>query len=589
MPTRSPICAVEGHVDHGKTSILDRVRGSAVVSTEAGKITQAIGASIIPMKTIRKVAGPLLEKLNLKFNIPGILFIDTPGHAAFTNLRKRGGSLADIAIVVVDINEGFKPQTTEAIEILKNDKTPFIVAANKIDLLPGWQKKDDFMIQSLNQQSSNVIENFEKRVYEIVGKLHELGFASERFDRVEDYTKQIAIVPTSAETGEGIPELLMVMAGLAQKFLEECLKCDVSGPAKGTVLEVKEEKGLGATLDVIIYDGTLKVNDIIVIGGMDGAIVAKVRALLQPAPLAEMRVKGKFKGVKEVVAATGVKISAPGLGDVIAGMPLRSCAKDEVDKVKEEVQKEIEAVLIETDKEGVIIRADSLGSLEALIVLLREKEIPIKSATVGQISKKDISEAETMLEKDPLLGVVLGFNVDLLPEVKDYVGGKEVKIITGEIIYRLIEDLEKWIEEKKKTIEAKELETLVLPGKFRILSGYVFRQNNPAVVGVDVLAGKIKTGYPLMDAKGKHLTSVKSLQEEKESLTVAERGKQVAVSMDGVTVGRQINEGDVVYVEIPEDDFRKLKELKRYLSKGEIELLKEIASIKRDKNPVWGI
>lgn len=559
------------------------------MATEAGKITQAIGASIIPLDTVKKVSGPLLEKLNLKFTIPGILFIDTPGHAAFSNLRKRGGALADVAVLVVDLNEGFKPQTLEAIEILKSDKTPFVVAANKLDLVPGWQKKDGFLIQSMKGQTASVMENFEKRLYRLVGKLHELGFASERFDRVEDFTKQIAIIPTSATTGEGIPELLMMIAGLAQKFLEKCLQCDVSGPAKGTVLEVKEEKGLGPTLDVIIYDGTLKVNDTIVIGSMDGPIVAKVRSLLEPAPLAEMRVKGKFKSVKQVFAATGVKISAPGLGEAIGGMPLRSCAVADLEKVKKEIQKEVEAVFIETDNEGVIIRADSLGSLEALIVLLKEKGVAITSAIVGQISKKDISEAESMLEKDPLLGVVLGFNVDLLPEVADYAKDKGVQILTNQVIYRLIEDFEKWQTEKKKAIEAKELEHLVLPGKFRILPGYVFRQNNPAVVGVDVLGGKIRTGYPLMNAVGKHLTSVKAIQEEKESITLAEAGKQVAVSMDGVTVGRQIHEGDVIYVDVPEDDFKKLKELKKYLGKGEISLLKEIASIKREDNPVWGI
>ncbi len=589
MTTRSPICAIEGHVDHGKTSILDKIRGTSVVAGEAGKITQAIGASIIPLKTIQKVAGPLLEALGLKFTIPGILFIDTPGHAAFSNLRKRGGALADIAVLVVDINEGFKPQTLEAVEILKADKTPFIVAANKVDLMSGWQTKKEPMVKSIACQSASVVENFEKKLYELVGKLHELGFPSERFDRVEDFTKQISIVPTSAETGEGIPELLMVMAGLAQKFLEKSLEVDVSGSAKGTVLEVKEEKGLGVTLDVIIFDGSLKVNDTIVIGGMDGAIVTKVRSLLEPAPLAEMRVKGKFKAVKEAFAATGVKISAPGLGDVVAGMPIRSCSIDEVDKVKEEIQKEVEAVLIETDKEGITIRADSLGSLEALIVLLKEKGIPIKSATVGQISKKDISEAESVLEKEPLQAVILGFNVNLLPDISDYAKDKNVKVITNQVIYKLIEDLEKWMDEKRKALEAKELEHLVLPGKFRILPGHIFRQNNPAVVGVDVLGGKIKTGYPLMTALGKRLTLVKAIQEEKENLTMAEAGKQVAVSMDKVTVGRQINEGDVIYVDVPEEDSRKLKKLKKYLGKGEITLLKEIASIKRDKNVVWGI
>ena len=247
MAIRSPLCVVLAHVDHGKTSILDKIRGSAITKGEAGGITQAIGASIIPLEIIKKICGKLLEALNMKFTIPGLLFIDTPGHASFTSLRKRGGNLADIAILVIDINEGLKPQTIESIEILKQYKTPFIIAANKIDLISGWQPKDMPIITNIEQQGENIRKLLDKKIYELVGKLAERGFNSERFDRVDDFTKSIAIVPTSAKTGEGIPELLMVLTGLAQKFLEKCLNCDTQGPAKGTILEgcsLRTEEGI---------------------------------------------------------------------------------------------------------------------------------------------------------------------------------------------------------------------------------------------------------------------------------------------------------------------------------------------------------
>ena len=303
---RSPICIVLGHVDHGKSSILDKIRNTDIVESEPGKITQAIGASIIPLDAIKKVCGKLLENLNMKFTIPGILAIDTPGHAAFTTLRKRGGSISDIAILVVDINEGFKPQTEEAIEILKTYKTPFIVAANKIDLIPGWKRKNEFLLKNIESQEMSTIGLFEQKMYELVGKFNEkFTIQADRFDRVQDFTKQVAIVPVSAITGEGIPELLMVLAGLAQKYLEQCLECNVEGQAKGTILEVKEEKGLGKAMDVIIYDGTLKVNDIIVIGGIDQPIVTKVRELFEPKQLVDMKdKKSKYTSVKEAVSAT---------------------------------------------------------------------------------------------------------------------------------------------------------------------------------------------------------------------------------------------------------------------------------------------
>jgi translation initiation factor 5B len=592
MPAiRSPICTVEGHVDHGKTSILDRIRGTSVIKGEAGAITQAIGASIIPLSVIQKICGPLLKTLKMKFSIPGLLFIDTPGHAAFTALRKRGGNLADIAIVVIDINEGIMPQTQEAIEILKSYKTPFIIAANKIDLtgLKNPDKKP--VLQAIEEQDPNSKAKIETKLYELVGKLHELGFQAERFDRVQDYTKQIAIVPTSAQTGDGIPELVMVITGLAQRYLEECLKCNTLGQAKGIILEVKEEKGLGTTIDVILYDGTLKRNDQVVIGSLTEPIVTKVRALLEPAPLAEMREKKtKFKPVQEAVAATGVKIAAPELENTTAGMPILSATPETLEQAKQEVQKEVEEVLIETDVEGIIVKADTLGSLEAVDKLLKEKNITIRKATIGNISKKDISEAESIYEKDPFKSVILGFNINISPDAEDIAKTTKAKIITNAVIYKLIEDFVKWQEEERKKQEAKKLDVLTKPCKIKMLGkGYIFRQNNPAVFGVEVLQGEVKAGTPLMKLDGTILNQVKSMQLEQETVEKAEKGKQVAISVPGITIGRQIGEDDILLSDIPEGDFRKLKELKQYLSKEEITLLKEIAEIKRKQNPVWGV
>ena len=567
---RQPIVAIMGHVDHGKTLLLDKIRGSAIAAREAGGITQAIGASIIPLQTIQKICGPLMETLKFRLTIPGLLFIDTPGHAAFTNLRRRGGNLADIAVLVINVMEGFMPQTLECIEILKHYKTPFIVAANKIDLLPGWRSAAQKpLLQNIAGQGQDAQRALETKTYEIVGKLYELGFEAERFDRVSDYTKQIAVVPTSAVTGEGIPELLMVLTGLAQRYLESGLKVTEGGPAQGTIIEVKEDRGLGKTMDVILYDGSLKVNDALVIGGIEGPIVTRVKALFLPAPLQEMREKKtKFTSVKEVNAATGVKIVAPEIENVVSGMPLIGNPAS-VEEAKARVQHEVEAVVLEKGKEGIIIKADSLGSLEALITLLKEAKIPVMRAGIGPVTKKDISDAAANAEKDPLLGVILGFNI---PQPEDVT--ENIAVLTNTVIYRLIEDYQKWAEHKKKLIELAELDVLVKPCKIEILKGYVFRQSNPAVCGIHVLSGTIKTGTPLMNAEGRELTVVKGLQHEQENIEKAEKGRQVAVSMPNVIIGRQIHEGDVLYSSIPEEHFRKYKEYKEYLTSDEKELLK---------------
>ncbi|MAG39321.1 translation initiation factor IF-2 [Candidatus Woesearchaeota archaeon] len=586
MTTRSPIISVLGHVDHGKSSILDSIRGSNIVASEAGAITQAIGASIIPLEVVKKKCGRLLESLNIKFTIPGLLFVDTPGHAAFTTLRKRGGSLADIAIVVVDINEGFKPQTIEALEILKSYKTPFVIATNKIDLIPGYKKTYDSVLQDINVQAENVRSDIDKNLYELVGQLHEkFGLVCERFDRVKSYTEQISIIPCSAKENIGLQELLMVISGMAQRFLENNLSIDVSGKAKGTILEVKEEKGLGLTVDVIIYNGSLSVNDTIVIGSLNDPIVTKVRALLEPNPLAEMRdKKSKFKTVKKVSASTGVKIVAPGLDGVIAGTPLISCLSEEVDSVKKSLQTEMKEVIIKTDDVGIIVKADTIGSLEAMIKILRDENITIRRASIGNINKKDYSEAESNYEKNPLFAVILGFNVS----DEFNISSKQVKVLTKDIIYRLIEDFKLWQNEKKKSEEGKKLDVLVRPCKLEVLQNCIFRQSNPCILGVEILIGVLKLGTPLM-SKSNRLSNVKSMQFEKDNIQKAEKGKQLAISLPNITAGRQVNEQDFLYSDIPEEDFRKIKKLTEFLNKDEIRVLKEIAEIHRKDNPVWGV
>ncbi|MBN1646018.1 translation initiation factor IF-2 [Candidatus Woesearchaeota archaeon] len=580
---RSPICSVLGHVDHGKSSILDSIRESNILATEAGGITQAIGASIIPLSTIQKKCGKLLESLNMKFTIPGLLFIDTPGHAAFTSLRKRGGSLADIAIVVIDINEGFKPQTIEAIEILKASKIPFVIAANKLDLIPGFVIQNTNLLDIIGRQHDSVKSTIDTRLYELVGQIFDrFHMEAERFDRV-DFTRQVAIIPCSAKHGIGISELLMVVTGLAQRFLEDNLKLEAAGPAKGTILEVKEEKGLGLTLDVILYDGQLNVGDTIVIATLNEPIVTKVRCLLQPDELSEMRDrKSKFRSVKCVTAATGVKISAPGLDGAISGMPLQEASQSNVEEIKAKVMKEVRSSIIETEKDGIMIKADTIGSLEALTSMLKERDVPIRKATIGPFSKKDLSEAESVAQSNPKLGVVLGFNIP-------HVSSEHVKVITGNIIYKIIEEYEEWVAGAAKSEEAKKLEKYTSPCKIQYLPHCTFHKSNPAVVGAEILMGKLRPGTPLTLDCNSRVCQVKSIQDKGKTLESADRGMKVAVALPGITAGRQIKEEDTLYSFVTEDEFREMKKLKEFLSPDAKEVLREIAEIHRRQNPVWGI
>ncbi|MCX6817318.1 MAG: translation initiation factor IF-2 [Candidatus Aenigmarchaeota archaeon] len=573
MPIRQPIISVLGHVDSGKTTLLDRIRGSTVASGEAGGITQHIGASEVPINKIMGVCGSLAKKMNVDVKIPGLLFIDTPGHEAFITLRRRGGSIADLAILIIDVNEGLQKQTEESLTFLKEFKTPFVVAATKIDRILGWRSEENAcFLKGYSTQDARAQDELEEKIYRIVGQLAERNIKSERFDRVEDFSKQVCIVPVSSLTGEGIPDLLMLLTGLAQKYLEKRLKV-TEGIGKGTILEVKEYRGLGATIDVILYDGCVSRGDILIIGGRD-VIVTKVKALLKPEPLKEMRVERVFQTIESATAACGVKISSPDLSGVIAGSPVRFVKSEkDVEAATADIAKEIEEVEIETENDGVIIKADTLGSLEGLIKVLKDNGIPIRKAKVGNVLKGDVMESSSM--KKP---VVFAFNVDVLPDADESAKKAGVEIFKSNIIYRLIEGYQKWEADLKKNAEAKLLDSVTHPGRMIILRGYVFRQSKPAIFGVEILAGQVKTGYKLKK-NGIMIGEVKELQAEGDNVPMAKAGDKVAVSMDGVTIGRQINEGDELENALSGRDLEILARVKHKLPEDERRMLDEMQQI----------
>ncbi|MCU0850264.1 MAG: translation initiation factor IF-2 [Candidatus Thermoplasmatota archaeon] len=579
---RQPIVSVLGHVDHGKTSLLDYIRGSTVAAREAGAITQHIGATEVPIDAIYSMCGSLLG--GKKFSVPGLLFIDTPGHHAFTTLRTRGGSLADLAILVVDINEGFRPQTHESITILRQYKTPFIVAANKIDAINGWQQNQEVAKNRVEQQRPMTKTLFETKLYELIGTIYDKGFESDLYYNIKDFRKSIPIIPLSAKTGEGISELLMVLVGLAQRFLEDQLTSE-SGAGKGTVLEVKEDVGLGTTVDAIIYSGVLKKEDTIVFGTRGEPLVTKIKALLKPKPMDEIRdPRERFDSVKEVHAACGIKISAPNLDQVIPGAPLRVVQGNEGDLI-EEIKRQSQ-VNIELDKDGVYIKADTIGSLEALVKESREKGINIRKVEIGNISKRDITD--TAAVNNPLERVIFAFNVKILPEAKEELTKSEVTLFHEDVIYTIIENYDEWLAKKKEELEKKRREDYTHPGMIKFLPEFVFRVSHPAVFGVRVLGGRIKVDMRLIDVDGKSIGTIKGMQLDNKPISEALQGAEVAISVEGVTIGRQIKGGDIFFTDIPESDARKLQRLD-VLNDDEKDVLNKIMDIKRKTNKFWGM
>ena len=590
MRIRSPIVSVLGHVDHGKTTLLDYIRGSAIADKEAGGITQHIGATEIPNDTIEEICGNFISRLSIKDLIPGLFFIDTPGHAAFTSLRKRGGALADLAVLILDINDGFKPQTYEAINILKMYKTPFIVVANKIDMIFGWETHEGASFkESFNQQAPSVQQTLDTKIYEIVGTLHKEGFQSERFDRISNFASQISIIPISARSGEGIIEVLAMLLGLAQEYLTEQLEINEDAPAKGTVLEIKEEVGLGLTIDSIIYDGVLRTNDeIALMTSSNEVLTTKIRSILRPLPLEEMRdSKKKFQKFDEVVAAAGIKIAAPNLDDVISGSPLR-VLNDEED-VEEEILKEIEDITISTDDEGVLVKADTLGSLEAIVKLLKELDIPIREADIGDVNRRDIINSSIALNEDDAHGAIIAFNVNVNSNSVEDLENSDVKLFQGDVIYQIIEDYEAWIDEMEQAKKKAFYDAIIKPAKFMSLPKLVFRQSKPAIIGIESISGTVKQGQTLINKNGDYVGVIASMEDKGETLPSIPRGQRVAMAIKDAVVGKHFDEGDELYVDVPEKHYKFIeREFKEKLTEDEFETLYEFVEIKRKQDPDWG-
>ncbi|EHK20252.1 uncharacterized protein TRIVIDRAFT_112883 [Trichoderma virens Gv29-8] len=574
---RSPICCILGHVDTGKTKLLDKIRQTNVQEGEAGGITQQIGATYFPVDAIRQKTAVVNKDSEFEFKVPGLLVIDTPGHESFSNLRSRGSSLCNIAILVVDIMHGLEPQTLESMRMLRERKTPFIVALNKIDRLYGWKKVDNNGFQdSLALQSKAVQNEFKNRLEQTKLAFAEQGFNSELFYQNKSMAKFVSLVPTSAHTGEGIPDMLKLILQLTQERMVGSLM--YLSEVQATVLEVKAIEGFGMTIDVILSNGILREGDRIVLCGTEGAIVTNIRALLTPAPLRELRLKSAYVHNKEVKAALGVKISAPGLEGAIAGSRLMVIGPDDdEDDIIDEVESDLANLLsrVETSGRGVSVQASTLGSLEALLDFLKDCKIPVANVGIGPVYKRDVMQCGIMLEKAPDYAVMLCFDVKVDKEAQQYAEDQGIKIFTADIIYHLFDNFTKHMDEmlEKKKEESKML--AVFPCVLKPVA--IFNKTAPIVIGVDVVEGQLKINAPIAAVKTNPTTNAKevvalgrvtSIERDHKQIPVCKKGQPsvaVKIEMGGhqPIYGRHLEEADTLYSQISRASIDTLKEFYR--------------------------
>ena len=492
---------VLGHVDTGKTKILDKIRRTNVQEGEAGGITQQIGATYFPMDRLRKQIDKVESKVELEYKVPGLLVIDTPGHESFTNLRSRGTNLCDIAVLVVDLMHGLEPQTIESLNLLMDRKTPFVVALNKIDRCYGWKSKEYRSVKdAMKEQEQFVIDEFERRAGHIIAQFSEQGLNAELYFRNKDKRHVVSLVPTSAMTGEGIPDLLYLITQLTQRMMAKRLM--YKDIPEATVLEVKSIEGLGTTIDVVLVNGELKEGDSIVVCGMKGPIVTKIRGLLTPHPAKEIRVKGQYLHHKSITAAMGVKIAAQYLEDAIAGTSMYVVHEDdEIEDLKEEVMEDFEQIMsgFQRESRGVYVQASTLGSLEALLEYLRTHDppVPVCNVAIGPVHKRDVMAASAMLEHREEYATILAFDVKITPEAQQFAQEMGVTIFSANIIYHLTDMFEAFLKKRREDAQRQFANEAVFPCMLQIRKDCIFNKRDPIVVGVDVLHGSVRIGTPL--------------------------------------------------------------------------------------------
>ncbi|KGN44524.1 eukaryotic translation initiation factor 5B [Cucumis sativus] len=567
---RSPICCIMGHVDTGKTKLLDCIRGTNVQEGEAGGITQQIGATYFPAENIRERTREL--KADAKLKVPGLLIIDTPGHESFTNLRSRGSGLCDLAILVVDIMHGLEPQTIESLNLLRMRNTEFIVALNKVDRLYGWKSiRNAPILKTMKQQTKDVQNEFNMRLIQIITQFKEQGLNTELYYKNKEMGETFSIVPTSAVTGEGIPDMLLLLVQWAQKTMTK--KLTYSDEVQCTVLEVKVVEGHGTTIDVILVNGVLHEGDQIVVCGMQGPIVTSIRALLTPHPMKELRVKGTYLHHKEIKAAQGIKITGQGLEHAIAGTSLHVVGpEDDLEDIKDSAMEDMKSVLSRIDKtgEGVCVQASTLGSLEALLEFLKSPavSIPVSGISIGPVHKKDVMKASVMLEKKKEYATILAFDVKVTPEARELADELGVKIFIADIIYHLFDQFKAYIDNLKEEKKKEAAEEAVFPCVLKILPNCIFNKKDPIVLGVDVIEGIAKVGTPICIPQREFIDigRIASIENNHKPVDYAKKGQKIAIKI----VGHSSEEQQKMYGR----HFDLEDELVSHISRKSIDLLK---------------
>jgi translation initiation factor 5B len=570
---KSPVVSFMGHVDAGKTSLMDCIRGTKIQQGEAGGITQSIGSSFVPIEHIREVTKNIKGKFSVEHNIPGVLIVDTPGHSAFSSMRDRGSSLCDLAILVIDINKGIQPQTEESIKMLKEKNVPFVIAATKIDMIYGWKKTSEVNLRKvLKEQEESTTQVMQSMMEDLKYEFSKLDIDAVFYFNNKTPNKTYSIVPISTQTNEGLSDLLSLLVYISQNWMSK--KITYKDTLDATIMESILDTKLGWVLDVILSNGTLNVGDKITVTTQDGVKISSVRNILTPPQLTQDRTKVSWTNNSSIKASQGIRIIGSNLENCIAGSSIFKIENNEfeiIEKAKQEFDKFWKS--FEWDSKGVCLVAPTIGELDAAYNLLKLEQIPIAKGEISNFTKKVADRYFSLTEEEQLKENKIIFYFHSKPitgkqedEYSSLCKDLGLTFLHNMVIYQLIdqykETKKKFLEERKK--ENSEKGKAIFPCELQILKDHVYMKggNDDLLFGIKVRAGRLLKGTPIISEKKVKLGKVTSIQKNHKEVTEAKLRDEVCIRIkneSNVSFGRQLASSDKLISELSRDSIDELK------------------------------
>ena len=570
---KSPVVSFMGHVDAGKTSLMDCIRGTKIQQGEAGGITQSIGSSFVPIEHIRDVTKNIKGKFSVEHNIPGVLIVDTPGHSAFSSMRDRGSSLCDLAILVIDINKGIQPQTEESIKMLKEKNVPFVIAATKIDMIYGWKKTSEINLRKvLKEQEESTTQIMQSMMEDLKYEFSKLDIDAVFYFNNKTPNKTYSIVPISTQTNEGLSDLLSLLVYISQNWMSK--KITYKDTLDATIMESILDPKLGWVLDVILSNGTLNVGDKITVTTQEGVKISSVRNILTPPQLTQDRTKVSWTNNTSIKASQGIRIIGSNLENCIAGSSIFKIENNEVEtieKAKQEFDKFWKS--FEWDNKGVCLVAPTIGELDAAYNLLKLEQIPIAKGEISNFSKKVADRYFSLTEEEQLKEnkIIFYFHSKAITgkqedEYSSLCKDLGLTFLHNMVIYQLIDQYKdtkkKFLEERKK--ENSEKGKAIFPCELQILKDHVYMKggNDDLLFGIKVRAGRLLKGTPIITEKKVKLGKVTSIQKNHKEISEAKLRDEVCIRIkneSNISFGRQFVSSDKLISELSRDSIDELK------------------------------